>query len=150
MTFTIGAWPVMLTPFTADDRVDGPALDRYVDWLVARGRRRPVPGGAVGRDVRAFSRGRLAIARGCGQRPGLPVAAAALDGIRGTAGVGVVDLAAAGCRRRRARGAGVQLGAQAEDEQPGPMALDRAVAPHGAVPDVALGIYECPLPHHRS
>ena len=30
-----GAWPVMLTPFSADLSVDWDVLDRYTDWLIA-------------------------------------------------------------------------------------------------------------------
>ena len=31
-----GVWPVMLTPFTTDDRVDYEALGRLTDWYIAR------------------------------------------------------------------------------------------------------------------
>ncbi|OAM90541.1 dihydrodipicolinate synthase family protein [Termitidicoccus mucosus] len=32
---TAGAWPVMLTPFDAQKRIDWPAFDRLVDWYLA-------------------------------------------------------------------------------------------------------------------
>lgn len=35
--FPDGVWPVMLTPFTEDDRVDYEALGRLVDWYIAKG-----------------------------------------------------------------------------------------------------------------
>ncbi len=35
--FPDGVWPVMLTPFTDDDKVDFPALKRLVDWYVENG-----------------------------------------------------------------------------------------------------------------
>lgn len=34
---TAGSWPVMLTPFAADGRIDWPALDVLVDWYLAGG-----------------------------------------------------------------------------------------------------------------
>lgn len=35
--FPGGSWPVMLTPFTADNKVDYPALKELVDWYIAGG-----------------------------------------------------------------------------------------------------------------
>ncbi|MEA4897227.1 MAG: dihydrodipicolinate synthase family protein [Christensenellaceae bacterium] len=36
-TFPGGVWPVMLTPFTEDDRVDLSALEALTDWYIAQG-----------------------------------------------------------------------------------------------------------------
>ena len=35
--FPGGAWPVMLTPFTPDNRVDYGALEKLIDWYIANG-----------------------------------------------------------------------------------------------------------------
>lgn len=35
--FPDGVWPVMLTPFTDDNKVDFPALERLIDWYVDKG-----------------------------------------------------------------------------------------------------------------
>ncbi|MEG1113335.1 MAG: dihydrodipicolinate synthase family protein, partial [Hafnia sp.] len=32
-----GIVPVMLTPFTADEQIDYPALERLIDWYLAKG-----------------------------------------------------------------------------------------------------------------
>ena len=32
-----GVVPVMLTPFTADDQIDYPALAKLIDWYLAKG-----------------------------------------------------------------------------------------------------------------
>lgn len=36
-TFPAGVWPVMLTPFTEDNRVDDEALEKLVNWYIRRG-----------------------------------------------------------------------------------------------------------------
>ena len=35
--FPGGSWPVMLTPFTAENTVDYPALKELVDWYIENG-----------------------------------------------------------------------------------------------------------------
>ena len=35
--FPAGVWPVMLTPFTDDNRIDDASLKRLVDWYIDRG-----------------------------------------------------------------------------------------------------------------
>ncbi|HEX5860029.1 MAG TPA: dihydrodipicolinate synthase family protein, partial [Microbacterium sp.] len=99
MTFTIGTWPVMLTPFTDDDRVDGPALDRYTDWLIGEGAVGLFPVALSGEMYELSREERLAVAarvvaRAAGR---VPVAAAALgDGTPAGLASEVSDLAAAG------------------------------------------------------
>ena len=157
MTFTTGAWPVMLTPFTEGDRVDAPALDRYTDWLIGEGAVGLFPVALSGEMYELSREERLAIATRVVARASgrVPVAAAALgDGTHAGLASEVSDLAAAGVDvvvlvvpallgpdDVRLRG-----GSQgpSEDEW---MLLERGCP--RAVPDVALGIYECPLPHHR-
>ena len=36
-TYPGGVWPVMLTPFTEENRVDEAALEKLVDWYIDRG-----------------------------------------------------------------------------------------------------------------
>lgn len=38
-----GIVPVMLTPFTADDRIDYPALAKLIDWYLEKGLMRCLP-----------------------------------------------------------------------------------------------------------
>ena len=36
-TYPGGVWPVMLTPFTEENKVDEAALEKLVDWYIDRG-----------------------------------------------------------------------------------------------------------------
>ena len=147
MRFTTGTWPVMLTPFTEDDRIDVAALDRYTDWLIEEGAVGLFPVALSGEMYELSREERLEIAarvvaRSAGR---VPVAAAALgDGTLSGLASEVADLAAAGVDVV-VLVVPVLLGPE-EDER---VLLDDVDALVGAVPDVALGIYECPLPHHR-
>jgi hypothetical protein len=35
-TFPNGVWPTMITPFTADNKIDYPAMEKMIDWYMQR------------------------------------------------------------------------------------------------------------------
>ncbi|WP_353807711.1 dihydrodipicolinate synthase family protein [Agromyces sp. SYSU T00194] len=142
-----GVWPVMLTPFTDDDRVDVDVLDRYVDWLIERGAAGLFPVALSGEMYELSRAERLAVAgrvvaRAAGRVP--VCAAVAEPGSTAETAARVAELAAVGVDIV-VLVASVVL-AEGDDE-----AALRAIATEvaRAQPGVALGIYECPLPYHR-
>lgn len=150
MTASPGAWPVVLTPFTATDDVDLDALDRYVDWLIEHGAE-GLFAVALSGEMYELSPAERALVAGrvVGRADGrVPVAAA-------TVGSGEADPTESLLGEARALAdAGVDivvliastLAAEGELEQ---AVLARARAVIDATPDVVFGLYECPLPYHR-
>ncbi|MRG60377.1 dihydrodipicolinate synthase family protein [Agromyces sp. CFH 90414] len=144
---TSGPYPVMLTPYAEDGTVDFDALDRYTDWLIEHGSGGLFPVALSGEMYDLSDEERLAVAarvvaRAAGR---VPVAAAAV------AAGGADDTAAAVGRMAATEVDVVVLVtsvalAEGDDERMLRTAVDRALA---AVPGVAFGIYECPLPYHR-
>lgn len=142
-----GVWPVMLTPFGDDESIDLDALDRYTEWLIARGAVGLFPVALSGEMYELTLEERLLIARRtvavtAGR---VPVAAAALgDGTASGLAEEVVAMS----------GTGVDIVVLVVPTILGPDAdeatlFDAVDAVIAAANDVVLGIYECPLPHHR-
>jgi 4-hydroxy-tetrahydrodipicolinate synthase len=158
MSESPGAWPVVLTPFTETDDVDLPALDRYVDWLLENNAAGLFAVALSGEMYELSRREREAVAERVVSRTAgrMPVAAAAVgDVVGGPSGVArgsetdsLVDEA------RALSVAGVDVvvliaATLARQDEPERVVVERALAVAGALPDVAFGIYECPLPYHR-
>jgi 4-hydroxy-tetrahydrodipicolinate synthase len=146
-TIPSGVWPVMLTPFTGDDRLDLPVLDRYTDWLMDRGAAGLFPVALSGEMYELDEPERLAVATRVAARAAgrVPVAAAIAD-----AGTSVETAAAVG--RMAATGVDIVVLVASvvlsESDEEGRL-RDVVAAVIEENPDVTLGIYECPLPHHR-
>ncbi|MBW9111909.1 dihydrodipicolinate synthase family protein [Microbacterium trichothecenolyticum] len=147
MTETPGVWPVVLTPFTETDEVDYAALAGYVDWLIDHGADGLFAVALSGEMYHLDPAERVEVARCVARRAAgrVPVAASVVGG----EGVGEIvaeanDLVAAGVDI-------VVLVASAvlapHDDEERIVALAQALA--ADLPDVALGIYECPIPYHR-
>ena len=142
-----GAWPVVLTPFTPDDRPDLEALDRYVDWLLDHGASGLFPVALSGEMYELTEPERLEVAQRVATRAGgrVPVAAAVSD-------PGSPDEVAAAARRLADTGvdivvliASVVMGPD-DGEDRFTDVVRHLIATH---PDITLGLYECPLPYHR-
>ncbi|MDN3496449.1 dihydrodipicolinate synthase family protein [Planococcus sp. APC 4015] len=145
MTALHGAWPVMLTPFGADGGVDHDAVGRYAQWLIDSGATGLFPVALSGEMYELSLDERLAAVRTVVSATGgrVPVAAVAL-GDEGPLASEVADLTAAGADIVVLVVSSVL--SETDDER----VLHDAVATiidHN--PDAALGLYECPLPHHR-
>lgn len=147
MTETPGVWPVVLTPFTEADDVDYSALAGYVDWLIDNGADGLFAVALSGEMYELERAERVEVARCVAQRAAgrVPVAASVVDGAEPSQIIAEArDLAAAGVDI-------VVLIASAvltpTDDESRLLTLARALA--ADVPDVALGVYECPLPYHR-
>lgn len=142
-----GAWPVVLTPFTDADEVDLEALDWYVDWLIDRGAGGLFAVALSGEMYELTAQERIAVAGRVASRCAgrVPVAAAV---------VGAGTAASMTQEARALAAAGVDIVvliastvlSEADDEQVFLAVADQVAA---AVPDIALGVYECPLPYHR-
>jgi 4-hydroxy-tetrahydrodipicolinate synthase len=146
-TLPDGAWPVMLTPFTADLQIDWDALDAYTDWLIEQGSAGLFPVALSGEMYELSEEERLAIARRVVERAAgrVPVIASVVES-------GSAELYAEAAARVAATGvdaviliASMILG-EDEDES-GLAAKIRTVL--DANEGVFFGIYECPLPYHR-
>jgi len=144
VTATPGAWPVVLTPFTASDEIDFDALDRYVDWLIDHGAEGLFAVALSGEMYELSEAERRAVAARVVRRSGgrVPVAASVVGG-RGLleeavelarTGVDVVVLIAS---------------AVLDEDEDESRLLEVARAIAEVVPQADLGIYECPLPYHR-
>lgn len=147
MTKTPGAWPVVLTPFTENDEVDYAALAGYVDWLIDNGADGLFAVALSGEMYELDPAERVEVARCVAQRAAgrVPVAASVVGGQHpGEIVAEATDLAGAGVDI-------VVLIASAvlapEDDEERIVSLARALA--ADLPDIALGIYECPIPYHR-
>ncbi|MFE5409557.1 dihydrodipicolinate synthase family protein [Microbacterium sp. NPDC056569] len=147
MTETPGVWPVVLTPFTETDEVDDVALAGYVDWLIDHGADGLFAVALSGEMYQLDPAERVEVARCVAQRAAgrVPVAASVVGGQSlGEIVAEANDLAAAGVDI-------VVLIASAvlapDDDEARMVALAQALA--ADLPDVALGIYECPIPYHR-
>lgn len=142
-----GAYPVMLTPFTADLEVDGDALDSYTDWLIEHGSAGLFPVALSGEMYQLSEEERLAIAtrvvaRAAGRVPVL--AAVAESGSPEEVAAAVARVAATGVDAVVLI-ASVLL-AEGDDESSLRGTIEHVLA---ANPGVVFGIYECPLPYHR-
>lgn len=146
MTTPRGAWPVMLTPFHDDLSIDLEALDRYTDWLVEQGAAGLFPVALSGEMYDLTEEERLLVARRVVERAAgrVPVLASSVE-------FGDAAALAESVRRMAATGvdavvliASVLLG-EGDDES---LLREKVSAVIAANPGVALGIYECPLPHH--
>lgn len=142
-----GAWPVMLTPFTARDHVDFETLDRYVDWLIDAGATGLFPVALSGEMYELTEPERLAVAARVARHAARRVPVAAAIAERGTP----AETAAAA---RRLADAGVDIVVliasvilRPEDDEA--VFIDVAQRVLDENPDISLGVYECPLPYHR-
>lgn len=145
MTGLHGAWPVVLTPFGGNGQIDHPALARYAEWLIAAGATGLFPVALSGEMYELSLAERLdavrtVVATAAGR---VPVAAVAL-GDEGPLASEVADLTAAGADISVLVVSTVL--SESDDEE----RLHEVVASViDANPDAALGVYECPIPHHR-
>jgi 4-hydroxy-tetrahydrodipicolinate synthase len=142
-----GTWPVMLTPFGEDGRVDWSGLDALTDWYVSQG----VAGlfaVCLSSEMYALTaEERLSVAARVTRRAGqqLPVVAT------GTFG-GPVDEQAEFARCMADTGVAAvvlvvnQFAAATETETAWRARVEQFL---GLIPLIPLGLYECPVPDHR-
>ena len=147
MTPLTGALPVVLTPFTTGGSVDHAALARYTDWLIERGASGLFAVALSGEmyelsSVERVEVTRTVVASAAGR---VPVAAAALgEGTTASLAAEVAALAAAGADIVVLVVSAIL--SEKDDEQ---TLHEVAGAVIAANPAIDLGLYECPLPHHR-
>jgi len=147
MTPPPGAWPVVLTPFTTEGTVDHAGLARYTDWLIDRGASGLFAAALSGEMYELSRTERVEVTRTVAASAAgrVPVAAAAL-------GEGTADTLAFEVAELDAAGADIvvlvvsTILSETDDEQ---HLHQVAAAVIAANPAVDLGLYECPLPHHR-
>ena len=142
-----GVWPVMLTPFSADNKIDWDALDRLTDWYIDSG----VAGlfaVCLSSEIYELSdEERLGLANRVVRRSNgrVPVVASATFGgaiegqanlVRQMADTGVDAVVAIVCK----------LADVAETEQTWKANVERLLE---QTQDIPMGLYECPKPYHR-
>lgn len=142
-----GIYPTMITPYNADGSVDMGALDAIVDWY-AEGQVDGIFAVCQSSEMFFLSEDeRVAVARRVVERAGERMCVVASGHISDSP----VDQAR---ELKRMRDTGAQaivlvsnrLAAASEDDD---MLLRRLDALMEAVPDVPLGMYECPYPYKR-
>jgi 4-hydroxy-tetrahydrodipicolinate synthase len=142
-----GAWPVMLTPFSADLRVDWDVLDRYTDWLIAHEAAGLFPVALSGEMYEMPEAERLEVARRVVER-----AAGRVPVLASIAEAGTDAEIAAAAARLAATGvdAVVLIAALLLPEGADERTLRATVTTVlESNPGIRFGIYECPLPYHR-
>lgn len=145
-SFPSGVWPVMLTPYTARNKVDFPSLERLVDWYAGQG----VDGlFAVCQSSEMFFLSleeRVEVARFVKERAAIPVIASGhiadsveeqITELRRMAETGIDALVLISNR----------LAAEDEGDDVFLARLERVLAELPA--DIPLGFYECPYPYKR-
>ena len=142
-----GAWPVMLTPFSADLSVDWDVLDRYTDWLIAHDSAGLFPVALSGEMYEMLESERLEVARRVVDRADgrVPIVASIAEaGTDAEIAAAVARLAATGVD------AVVLIAALLLPEGADESTLRATVTEVlEGNPDTQFGIYECPLPYHR-
>lgn len=142
-----GAWPVMLTPFFADLRVDWDALDRYTDWLIEHDAAGLFPVALSGEMYEMPEAERLEVARRVVDR-----AAGRVPVLASIAEAGTDAETAAAAARLAATGvdAVVLIASLLLPEGADESTLRATVTTVMETnPGIQFGIYECPLPYHR-
>ena len=157
----MSVWPTMLTPFNAEGDIDVDGLGRLVEWYLDRGvdglfavclssemfHLRPEERRTIARLVVETVAGRV------------PVAAGALAGDGSTAMAGdgstTADTPALADEVRALRDAGAAVVVLLTNRLAAPEESDdvwrsRAERLLDTVPDIPLGLYECPSPYRRS
>lgn len=140
-----GAWPVVLTPYAADGSVDAGALAAYATWLIDRGAAGLFAVALSGEMFELSLAERVAAVRIVADAAAgrVPVAAAVLgdevplaDEVAAVTGAGA-DIAV------------LVVSAVLSETDPEGRLIEAAETVIAAHPSVTLGLYECPLPHHR-
>lgn len=149
MTTTLpnGVWPVMLTPFTAANAIDYPALEQLIDWYIDAGAHGLFAVCQSSEMSHLSLDERVELAAFVQQKAAgrVPVVASGhisttaqeqLDEARAIAATGVAAFVLVASRLA------------APDESEEVWKRNTAALLH-ALPDVHFGLYECPLPYHR-
>lgn len=142
-----GVWPVMITPFLPDRSIDWQGLDRLVDWYAEAGAAGLFAVCLSSEMFELEQTERLALAARIVQRVEgrLPVVASGTFGrTRGERATGVRRMADQGVTAVVALVS--VMATEAEDEDAW-QANARDLLHDTS--DIALGLYECPLPYHR-
>lgn len=142
-----GSWPVMLTPFDEDRRIDWPAVDRLVDWYVDAGSAGLFTVSRSSEMYHLSSDERVRLARHVVERVDDRIGVVAtgstgnsheadVEGVLAVAGTGVDAVVLITAHL-------APLGATDDEVR------DRLDALVGATAEVPLGFYECPEPWKR-
>lgn len=156
-TDAAGSWPVMLTPFAEDGRIDWFAFDALVEWYVAGGSRGLFAACLSSEIFHLSDEERLALVRRTVARAAgrLPVIAAGAfpPGVSSRSAVSAPEALAEAVSK--AAGAGAEsvilLTCQfAREHEPDEAWLSAAEALLEKLdPEISLGLYECPVPYKR-
>ncbi len=143
-----GVWPVMLTPFRDDGSVDWPGVDALTDWYIASGVAGLFAVCLSSEMYHLSPQERVQLAARVVQRSAgrVPVVAA------GAFGDSLEQQAAAARRIADTGVAAVVLTANQLAAETGSDAAwqENAEAMLDACPLIPLGLYECPVPYHRT
>lgn len=143
----LGSWPVMVTPFRDDRSIDWAAVDALVEFYLAAGSAGLFAVAQTSEMYALSEEERMLLAERVVKRVEgrVPVVAtgtfgdsvdAQLESIRRTADTGVTAV--------------IAVTSQVAGPHEGDTVLrDRLLELAGRAPDVALGLYECPLPYKR-
>jgi 4-hydroxy-tetrahydrodipicolinate synthase len=150
ITPAAGAWPVVLTPFDESGAVDHAALARYTGWLITHGAAGLFAVALSGEMFELSSAERVAAAKTVVDAAAdrVQVAAAALGQPDDRSGASLAD--EVGALTEAGVDIVVLVVSSVLTEDDNETRIDEianvVIAQH---PQTALGLYECPLPHHR-
>lgn len=146
-TIRDGVWPTMLTPFTADNRVDEAALEKLIDWYIGQGAHGLF---AVCNSSEMFKLSleeRVQLARLSVRHSAGRVQVIASGHISERLDDQIEEI-------RRIADTGIDAFVMLTNRQATADENDNIWKEHterilNAVPDVAFGLYECPVPYKR-
>lgn len=145
--FPRGVWPVMLTPFTDEGRIDWAGLDALVEYYVDAGAAGLFSVALSSEMYQLTPEERLSVAERVVKRAEgrLPVVASGTFGgsagkqaafVQRMAGTGVAAVVVLAC----------QMAAEGESDAAWQASVERLLSLTGETP---LGLYECPVPYKR-
>lgn len=146
-TLPDGVWPVMITPFADDNRIDYPALEQLIDWYIRKGSHGLFAVCQSSEMVQMSLHERVQLAAFVKEKAAGRVPVVASGHVSATAEAQweeIGEIAATGIDAFVLVAS--RLAAEGEDEE---VWKRNTAAILDRFPDVAFGLYECPAPYHR-
>ncbi|MGZ0655417.1 dihydrodipicolinate synthase family protein [Coraliomargarita sp. W4R53] len=142
-----GVWPVVMTPFLGADQIDWPAYDRLIDWYIDQGAHGLFASCLSSESLNMSASNRIelvkrAVARSAGR---VPVVGGLMGCHSNEERIVMAKAMAAG----GSVAAVIPLGEVVDEGASDTMWIETMQAFLEQVPDLSVGLYECPVPNHR-
>ncbi|MDQ8193782.1 dihydrodipicolinate synthase family protein [Coraliomargarita sp. SDUM461004] len=144
---TNGVWPVVMTPFAGADRVDWDAYDQLIDWYIEQGCHGLFASCLSSESLSMSAKNRItlverAVARSAGRVP-------VVGGLMGCRSNEERIMMAKAMADGGSVAAVIPLGEVVQADASDAVWIETMQSFLEQVPDLSLGLYECPVPNHR-